>query len=120
MSQLLYRLGRLAARRRWRMIAAWVVTAAAVIGLSQTAGTPFTNDYRVPGVESQRAADLLQRSFPAMAGADATIVIHAQRGTVRDPRARVGIAATLAELRRQPHIVEVDDPLDPAGRHRLA
>jgi putative drug exporter of the RND superfamily len=113
MSQLLYRLGQLAARRPWRMIAAWVGIAAAVIGLSQTAGTPFTNDYRVPGVESQRAADLLLRSFPAMAGADATIVFHAQRGTVRDPRARAGIAATLAELRRQPHIVEVDDPLDP-------
>ena len=113
MSQLLYRLGRLAARRPWRMVAAWVGIAAAVIGLSQTAATSFTNDYRVPGVESQRAADLLQRSFPAMAGADATIVFHAQRGMVRDPRARVGIAATLAELRRQPHVIGVDDPLDP-------
>ena len=113
MSQLLYRLARLAARRRWRMVAAWVVLAAAVIALSQTAGASFTNDYRVPGVESQRAADLLLRSFPAMAGADATVVFHAQRGTVRDPRAKAGIAATLAELRRQPHVAEVDDPLDP-------
>ena len=113
MSQLLYRLGRLAARRRWRVVAAWVVLAAAVIALGQTAGASFTNDYRVPGVESQRAADLLLRSFPAMAGADATVVFHAQRGTVRDPRAKAGIAATLAELRRQPHVAEVDDPLDP-------
>jgi putative drug exporter of the RND superfamily len=113
MSQLLYRLGRLAARRRWRVVAAWVVIAAAVIALGQTAGASFTNDYRVPGVESQRAADLLQRTFPAMAGADATVVFHAQRGTVREPRARGGIAATLAELRRQPHVVGVDDPLDP-------
>jgi putative drug exporter of the RND superfamily len=113
MSQLLYRLGQLAARRRWRMVAAWVGIAAAVIALGQTAGTSFTNDYRVPGVESQRAADLLLRSFPAMAGADATVVFHAQRGTVRDPRAKAGIAAALAELRRQPHVIEVDDPLDP-------
>ena len=113
MSQLLYRLARLAARRRWRVVAAWVVLAAAVIALGQTAGASFTNDYRVPGVESQRAADLLLRSFPAMAGADATVVFHAQRGTVRDPRAKAGIAATLAELRRQPHVAEVDDPLDP-------
>ena len=113
MSQLLYRLGRLAARRRWRMVAAWVGIAAAVIALGQTAGASFTNDYRVPGVESQRAPDLLLRSFPAMAGADATVVFHAQRGTVRDPRAKAGIAAALAELRRQPHVVEVDDPLDP-------
>ena len=112
MSQLLYRLGQLAARRHWRMIAAWVVIAAAVIGLSQTAGASFTNDYRVPGVESQRAADLL-RGASRPWQADATIVFHAQRGTVRDPHARVGIAATLAELRRQPHIVAVDDPLDP-------
>jgi putative drug exporter of the RND superfamily len=113
MSQLLYHLGQLAARRPWRMVAAWVVLAAAVIGLSQTAGASFTNDYRVPGVESQRAADLLLRSFPAMAGADATVVFHARRGTVRDPHSRAGIAAGLAELRRQPHVVGVDDPLDP-------
>jgi putative drug exporter of the RND superfamily len=113
MSQLLYRLGRLAARRRWRVVAAWVVLAAAVIALGQTAGASFTNDYRVPGVESQRAADLLLRSFPAMAGADATVVFHAQRGTVREPRASAGITATLAELRRLPHVVAVDDPLDP-------
>ena len=93
--------------------------AAAVIALGQTAGASFTNDYRVPGVESQRAADLLLRSFPAMAGADATIVFHAQRGTVRDPRAKAGIAATLAELRRQPHVAEVDDRSTPS-RHRLA
>jgi RND superfamily putative drug exporter len=113
MSHLLYRLGRLAARRRWQVVAAWVGIAAAVIALGQTTGASFTNDYRVPGVESQRAADLLLRRFPAMAGADATVVFHARRGTVRDPHSRVGIAATLAELRRQPHVVGVDDPLDP-------
>jgi RND superfamily putative drug exporter len=113
MSQFLYRLGRLAARRRWQVVAAWVGIAAAVIALGRTAGASFTNDYRVPGVESQRAADLLLRSFPAMAGADATVVFHARRGTVRDPHSRVGIAAALAELRRQPHVVGVDDPLDP-------
>jgi putative drug exporter of the RND superfamily len=95
------------------VITAWVVIAVAIIGLGQTAGASYTNNYRVSGVESQRAADLLQRSFPAVAGADATVVFYAQHGTVREPRARAGIAATLAKVRRQPHVVGVDDPLDP-------
>jgi putative drug exporter of the RND superfamily len=112
MSQLLYRLGRLAARRHWWMVGVWLVVAAAVIGSSQRAGAAFTNDYRVPGVESQRAADLLLRSFPAMAGTDATVVFQAEGGVVREPQARAQIAAALAELRRQPHVVAVDDPLE--------
>ena len=102
MSQLLYRLGRLAARRRWRMVAAWVVIAAAVIAVGQTAGASFTNDYRVPGVESQRAADLL-RGLPGHGrGRRHRRVPRPARHGPR-PARQGGIAATLAELRRQPH-----------------
>ena len=49
--------------------------------LAQSAGTSYSNNFTLPNSDAQRAADLLQRSFPAQAGDRDTIVFKVSSGT---------------------------------------
>jgi RND superfamily putative drug exporter len=104
-SRLLYRLGKAAAQRPWRIIATWFVAALLVAGISATVGGPFEDDYTLPGTGSQRATDLLTEHFPAMSGADARVVAHSDTGVDAE-------AASIAvdRLRELPHVSDVGPP----------
>jgi RND superfamily putative drug exporter len=82
MSRLLSRVGGAAARHPWRIIAAWVVATAIVLGLAGTVGGALNDDYTIPGSDSQQAYDLLSERFPEMAGADARVVVHSASGAL--------------------------------------
>ena len=71
-SAFLFRLGRSSARHPFRVIGAWLVAAIAVVALQGSAGGEFDNSFRVPGVESQHAADVLNNRFPSRGGVGAT------------------------------------------------
>ena len=68
MSQFLFRLGRTTASHPFRTIGVWLLIALAVFAWNGSAGGDPINDYRVPGVESQEAADTLDDQFPDFAG----------------------------------------------------
>ena len=55
----LYRLGRACVRHRWRTIGAWLISSVALIGLNSAIGGEMTNGFVVPGLDSQKAYDLL-------------------------------------------------------------
>ena len=82
MSRLLYRLGSATARHPWRVISVWVVLVAAMAALAGAAGGAMHDNYNLPGTGSQQATDLLRDRFPALAGADARVVVHADSGKV--------------------------------------
>ena len=82
MSRFLHRLGGAAARHPWRVVAAWAAAAVVVLGLAGAFGGALNDDYVIPGTSSQRAYDLLQDTFPAMAGADARVVVHTDQGAL--------------------------------------
>ena len=115
MSQLLYRWGRAAARHPWRMIGAWLVIAVAVVGLNNSVGGDTSDDYTIPGIEAQRAADLLEDRFPAQSGVTGQVVFADPDGDVTDDTARAAIGATLAELATGPNVIGVSDPFDAAA-----
>lgn len=71
MSALLFRLGRRCARYPFRVIGLWLMAAVAVVALKGSAGGQFNDSFRVPGVESQRAVDVLKDRFPSRAGQSA-------------------------------------------------
>ena len=58
MSTWLYRLGRFIDRRRWFVIAAWLIVAVTAVGVNRVAGGKTVDNFNVPGVESQQAIDL--------------------------------------------------------------
>ena len=105
MTSLLYRLGRAAVRRRRLVLLAWAALAIGVIVLGQAAGGRPSDAFDVPGVESQRALDVLQRDFPTEAGTSAQLVFApAASGTLSAPRAAGAIDAAVADVARQPHV----------------
>src|SRR5690606_8433199 len=115
MSTILYRWGRTAASRPWRMIAAWLAVAAAVFALQATVGGELSDDFAIPGTEAQRGIDMLADRFPSEGGASGRVVFADPDGDVTDPDARAAIEATLAEIARDPHVLAITDPFDPAN-----
>ncbi|MEZ5260709.1 MAG: MMPL family transporter [Acidimicrobiales bacterium] len=116
MSRFLYRLGRAAARHPWRVLAVWVLAAVAVVGLRSAVGGETTDQFKLPGTESQQAVDLLRDRFPAQAGLSGQVVFQAPEGTtLADPANRAAVAETAESLRATPHVTVVSDPFDPAA-----
>lgn len=97
MTRLLYRAGLATATHPWRTIAAWLAILIAALAVATAAGGTPHDDYNMPGTPAQRGTDLLRDRFPAMAGADARVVVHDPNGDRLDPAV---LAAVAADLRR--------------------
>ena len=110
MSAFLYRLGRISARHPFRVLATWVVAAIAIVALQGAAGGQFDNSERVPGVESQHAADVLNDRFPSQGGLSARIVLHTDEGRLDDPAMAATVEQARAELAGGADVAGVSDP----------
>jgi RND superfamily putative drug exporter len=118
-TDILNRWGRFAARRPWLVIGGWFVTALLVVGASVGFGAEYEDSFGAPGLDSQRAADLLAEAGAEGGGVPAHVVL-----TPRDPGATlVGagtydeeIAGLRAELTQLPHVLGVGERLSPDGR----
>jgi RND superfamily putative drug exporter len=112
MASHLYTWGRWAVRRRGRVIAVWLLLLAVVGGLGITLhGTPSTQ-FTVPGIESQRAQELLKDKFPQAAGGTARVVFAAPEGsTLTEPKARTAIGASLKKAAGISGVLRVTDPV---------
>jgi RND superfamily putative drug exporter len=116
-SALLFRLGRSSARHPFRVIGLWLVAAFAVVALQGVAGGTFDDSFRVPGVESQRAADVLHDRFPTHAGQSARIVLHVGDGRLDDAGRSETVDRARAQLATGHDVAAVTDPvLSPDGR----
>ncbi len=110
-SAFLFRLGRSSARHPFRVFGLWLVAAIAVMALQGSAGGEFDNSERVPGVESQHAADVLTDRFPSQGGQSARIVLHADDGRLDDAdHAADGRPGPCAARRRGRDVAGVTDP----------
>lgn len=99
MSRYLYALGRFSFHRRWVVLGVWLAvllgSASAFLGLR---GQPSDN-FTIPGTESQRAVEQLQQNLPAFAGAQTQLTIAApENRTVTDPAFVPAIDAAIANL----------------------
>ncbi|MEO5899960.1 MAG: MMPL family transporter [Ilumatobacteraceae bacterium] len=123
MSALLFRLGRSSARHPFRVIGIWLVAALAVVALQGAAGGKFDDSFRVPGVESQRAADILKDRFPSHGGQSTRIVVHVDDGRLDDTDHRASVDRVRQQLSTGDDVAGVTDPfaaqsaaLSPDGR----
>lgn len=67
--------------------------------LAAGAADEASDDYSLPGTESQQALDLFQAHSPAFCGADSTLVFTVDDGKISDPAPRAAIEGVLAEVR---------------------
>ncbi|MEV8143271.1 MMPL family transporter [Specibacter sp. NPDC078709] len=106
----LYKLGRLSARRAWLVIISW----AAIIGLVGGAAALFmgtmTNDFKLPGTETQQMADKLQAEIPEAAGGVGSVVFSTTDGTKFTPSQEEAISAALTEVKEVPTVTGSLDP----------
>jgi putative drug exporter of the RND superfamily len=110
MSRALHRLGRFAVRRRRAVVLAWLAATAVLWAVASTAGSGYSDDFRIPGVESQQALDVLDERFPEASGAGAQVVVHTDDGDLASPEHRVTIADLVDGLGDMPQVVSVVDP----------
>src|SRR4051812_15836977 len=113
-SKFLFHLGRSSARHPFRVLGLWLVAAIAIVSLQGSVGGQFDNSFRVPGVESQHAADVLNARFPTHGGQSARLVLHTNTGRLDD----AGHAPTVTHVRKQlAHGHQVAGVTDPLADH---
>lgn len=123
LSRALYRLGLLAARRPWTVVAAWLVAAVIVIGAANVAGEELEEHFGAPGLDSQVATDLLEAKGSDQVGPTAQVVVTplADDASFSTPGAATAdLAAVRAEAERLPHVLGASEPsISPDGRVAL-
>jgi RND superfamily putative drug exporter len=112
MSTALYRLGRLAARRPWTFIGAWLLAAVLVVAASSAFGKELEDTFEVPGLDSQLATDLLSDARDDAAGLTAQVVLTPNEAGVTffdSPGAQVALADVQARIARLENVISVTD-----------
>jgi uncharacterized membrane protein YdfJ with MMPL/SSD domain len=111
MARWLYAAGRWAARRRGRVVVAWLLLLLVTGALGGALHGQLSSVFTVPGTESQNAQSLLQQKFPAAAGGTARVVFAAPTGTTLIAAKDAGaIGASLTAAARVPGVIGVSDP----------
>jgi putative drug exporter of the RND superfamily len=113
-------LARWSFRRRWIVIAVWLVALAGLTGLGSVVGTSYTNDTTLPGTDSQAAIDLLEREFPAQAGETDTIVFSVPSGSVSDADVRAQIQPMLGDVAGLADVAGVVSPYATEGATQVS
>src|SRR3954452_5866714 len=105
---------------RFIVLAAWIAGLIVLGGLAKAAGDQYTDSFSLPGTESTRALNLLQRSFPSQSGDSDQIVFQTRTGSVKDPQVKARVQAMLDKVEKKPHVVSVASPYAPAGAAQIS
>ncbi|MFD5075829.1 MMPL family transporter [Streptomyces sp. NPDC058371] len=113
MATFLYKLGRLAFRRRHFVALIWVALLTLAGVGAASAPTAGTSSFSIPGTEAQKAFDLLEQRFPGMNadGATARVVFQAPSGEkMADAANKAAVEKTVDELGDGSEVTSVTDP----------
>ncbi len=112
LSQTLYRLGRVAAHRPWTVIVSWLVLVVLVVGASSAFGAKLEDSFRVPGLDSQQANDLLEEAGSGQAGLTAQVVVTPADGGsfADDAPARAALTRLQVAAAALPNVLGTTDP----------
>ena len=113
---MLYRLGKTAFRRWPLVLAGWLVAIIAVGAVAATMSKPMTDAFSIPGIPSEKAADLQSELFPtavdAFDQASVNVVVAAPRGhTLDEPAYAEAVDDLVAGLGTVPQVAEGGAPL---------
>ncbi len=110
MAELLYRLGRLAARRHWIVVGAWLavlaVTAATYVAFAGTLSSSIT----LPDTPTTRVSAQLERDFEGTGGGNGAIVVESTDGSALTADQRREVGDLLEQVGKVDEVTEVSNP----------
>ena len=113
MATLLYRLGRFSFRRAWIIIGIWGALLITVLGGGLALGGQSSENFTIPGTESQVALDRLGAVFPQVSGASVQVVSEVPDGaSVNDAEYEKAIKAQAAAIAKIDGVDTVVTPYD--------
>jgi putative drug exporter of the RND superfamily len=107
-------------RRRFVVFGVWLVAAVALVAVSHRIGDNTNDNLSLPGTNSQKATDALQRSFPAQANGISPIVLHAKSGKLTDSKYANAVNEAAADVAKAPNVASVVNPLTSPGASQLS
>lgn len=113
MATFLYKLGRLAFRRRHFVALIWVALLTLAGVGAANAPAAGASSFSIPGTEAQKAFDLLEQRFPGMSadGATARVVFKAPTGEkMADKANKATVEKTVKALEDGSEVTSVTDP----------
>ncbi len=113
-------LARWCVRRRLVTVLLWLLAFGGVAAAAGVAGSAYSNDYGVPGTDSDRASRLLAAGFPGLDGDSDTIVWHTTTDTVRATGVEQAMTRTLDRIADLPGVAAVTNPYDDADAPRIS
>ncbi|WP_327732745.1 MMPL family transporter [Streptomyces nojiriensis] len=113
LSKALLRLGASAARHPWRVIAAWLIAATLAVFAAVAFGGRTADSMTAPGLDSGRAAELIERAGTGQEGMTAQVVVTPLDGGATffdEDGARTALTRLQTEVKRLPHVLGTSDP----------
>lgn len=109
MALMLYRLGKFSYRHRWLVISLWLAVMVAVGGAAAAFHGTLSNNFQIPGTETQQMADKLKTELPSSSGGSASVVFEANDA----PFSQAGKDAVTAALTKLETLPDVQGTVDP-------
>jgi putative drug exporter of the RND superfamily len=120
MTGVLYRIAQFCVRRRFVVAIVWVLAAVVLVGVSHRLGDNTNDNLSLPGTDSQRATDLLAKSFPVQSNGTSPIILHAPSGQLTDSKYSGAVDTAASDLAKAPHVASVVSPLSTQGASALS
>ena len=110
---LLRRMGEWSARHCVIVLVAWVVALVALLALKNTFGGEYSDNYSLPGTQSQEGLDVLRAHEPAAGGYSSQVVLYDGAKPLTDVSDQVSSA--VESLQKLPHVLNATSPLPAPG-----
>jgi uncharacterized membrane protein YdfJ with MMPL/SSD domain len=111
MATRLYRLGSWAFENRKKVLVGWLLVLVAVFASAAAFSGKTSNEFSVPGTESQVAQDLLEEKYPEAGGGSARVVFAAPEGEkLTDAENKAAVMESVEKASKAPEVVGVQDP----------
>ena len=117
----LYRLGRICVRRRWIVLAGWLLVFAVLAVFARSLGPNVSDNLTLPGTDSNAATNLLEQRFPSQANGINPVVLRAPHGEkITASKFKTPIDDTVKALKADPDVRSATSPLSSDGKAYLA
>jgi RND superfamily putative drug exporter len=107
-------------RHRYVVVLVWLAATIVLVGAATRLGDHSSDSSRLPGTDSQNAADALSHSFPDQANGSSPIVLHVSTGKLTDSKYADAVNQAATDVAKAPHVASVVNPLTPQGSFALS